>query len=640
MALAEVKSKRTVVRFGPFELDTAVSELRKHGVRIRVQIQPMRILQVLLERPGEIVTREALRQVLWPADTFVDFDRGLNKAVNKLRAALNDDADTPRYIETVARRGYRFIAPTTVIAVPDPPGPVLVPAKAPAPESGAQRAWRLWFSVAAILAIGTAILLDVGGWRERVWGGPAQVRSIAVLPFIDLSGDPEQEYFAEGMTEMLINDLSKIGVLRVISRTSAMQYRATGKSLPEVARELKVDAVVEGSVLRAGNRVRINVRLTRALDDQPLWADSYERDISNVLDMENDVASQIADTIRVRLTPEERIDLARRHPVNPAAQEAYLKGRFFWNSRSAEGLTKGLQYFTQAVQDDPNDAAAYTGIADYYIVLHHYGVIPFEKAEAPARAAVQRALELDDKLAEAHTSAGAIHMNMDRDFAGAEREFKRALELNPGYVTAHMWYAELLARENRFAEARAEIDRAKALDPLSAIVFDTSGWIRYLEHDYAGSLAESRQALELDPTSSVAHWTSAVALEQLGRYQEALAEYTKCGETAGMSTGYIAGLGNTYARMGDRRRALDELERLRLASRKQYVMPFNFAAIYLGLGDRDDAIAYLKTAVKERSIETAHLKLDPVFDPIRSDPRYAQMVRDVETPIAPIASAK
>jgi len=446
------------IRFGVFVLYVRCGELRKQGVRIRLQDQPLLILQALLERPGEIVTREELRARIWPADTFVDFDHGLYSAMKRLRDALGDSADNPRFIETLSRRGYRFIAPVTgaheVTQASVSPQVLVVPSATEArTETPPPRLARRMALVGLGVLVGSAALvvaLKVGGLQSWIWGNISArpPRSLAVLPLANLSSDPAQEYFADEVTEELITQFSKLGDLKVISRTSVMQYKGSRKQLPQIANELGVDAVVEGAVQLSGQRVRITAQLVDGKSDKHLWAEDYDRDLSDVLLLQSEVARDIAAKIDLQLTPQQEKRLEKQaHPVIPEAYQSYLLGRYYWNKRTADGLQKAGVYFEKAIQADPNYALAYSGLADYYAFLTLLGgpeVMRPPDAMAKAKAAAVRSLQLDDSLAEAHASMGHVLHNYDWDWAGAEREFKRAIELNPNYSIVHHWYAHLL----------------------------------------------------------------------------------------------------------------------------------------------------------------------------------------------------
>jgi TolB-like protein/DNA-binding winged helix-turn-helix (wHTH) protein len=415
-----VNSSAEVIRFGVFEADPHTGELRKQGRRIRLQGQPFQILLFLLERPGELVTREELRQKLWPADTFVDFEHGLNKAISKLRDTLGDDSGTPRYIETLPRRGYRFIAPVGVNRISEPSeSQKTLGAQSDPTTADSPRRVR-WGRTAIVVPLGVLVLL--ASWflfklarsqpRSPATALAAPIRSLAVLPLQNLSGDKDQEYFADGMTDELITDLGQMSALRVISRTSVMHFKQSSETLPplpQIGRELGADAIVEGTVFRSGNRVRITAQLIDARTDRHLWAHAYERDLGDVIALQDEVARDIADEVRVKLTPQERARLTTSHPVNPEAHEAYLKGRFYWILFTEAGAKKSLGFFQQALEKDPNYALGHSGMADYFAVMYvRYGELPYSEACPEAEAFALKAVDLDDSLAEGHHSLAAI----------------------------------------------------------------------------------------------------------------------------------------------------------------------------------------------------------------------------------------
>ena len=508
-----------LIRFGVFELDLRSGELQKQGRKIRLEGQPVQILICLLESPGELVTREDLHRKLWPADTFVNFEHGLNAAVKRLRQALNDSADNPRFVETLPRRGYRFIAPIQAVAaggdvsaVNEAAAVTEVPAtrdlaEERAPDRGdlsektsvfAPQRWphaRKRFGVALLVVLGILTL-----WILRPGSQPPRViRSLAVLPLENLSGDASQEYFSDGMTDELITELGQISELRVISRTSVMTYKGAHKSLPQIAQELNVDAVVEGTVLRSGEQVRITAQLIQAAADKHLWAQSYEGNLQDMLALQKKVAQSIAEEIRIKLTPHEQAVLKNSKRVNPEAYEAYLKGRYSWNKRTADGLKKAAVYFNQAIEKDPNYAQAYAGLADSYALLGdwEYGVLAPKEAYPRAKAAATKALDLDSTLGEAHISLAFCLDGFDWDWESAGREFRRGIELNPGYATGHHWYAWHLAALGRNDEAVAEMKKAESLDPLSLIISADLAEELLIAHRYDEAIRQSRKTMDL-----------------------------------------------------------------------------------------------------------------------------------------------
>ena len=637
-----------LIRFDSFELDLRAGELRKGGLRIRLQEQPLLILQTLLENPGEVVTRDELQKKIWPADTFVDFDHGLHAAVNRLRAALNDSADRPRYVETVARRGYRFIGKLETPQAGVPIIAVAQPAPSPEPRPGL---WNSWTGVLAGFGIALAIAAilvagNVYGLRAWLFGtGPRHAfHSLAVLPLDNLTHDPNQDYFADEMTEELITQFSKLGDLKVISRTSAMQYKGTRKTLPQIASELHVDAVVEGAVQLAGNRVRITAQLVNGATDEHIWAETYDRELSNVLLLQSEVASDIAKQIDLRLTPQQQQRLhAEARAVNPDAYQAYLLGRYYWNMRTAEGLDKAGKYFADAIQKDPNFALAYSGQADYFAYLTVLGgpeVLPPSTAMKQAKAAAARALQLDDSLAEAHASMGDILHNYDWDWAGAEREFKRAIELNPNYAMAHHWYAHLLIETGRTQQSLAEAGRALELDPYSPFVNNGVARQYYLSRQYDKSIAQCKVGLQINPTYLPARIQLALNYEQTGKLTEAVTELEQAAELlSGSGAAHPkpelpvldALLGHAYAIAGRKSDAMNELSKLQAAVKRRYIPSAYFAVVWVGLGDKDQALTWLNRAYDERSEHVLYLGIEPIVDPLRSDPGFALLLKKIGT---------
>ena len=626
------------LRFGVFEVDLRAGELRKHGVRLRLQEQPFQVLAMLLERPGETVTREELRNRLWTAETFVDFDHGVNKAVNRIRGALGDSATSPRFVETVARRGYRFIADVrivegTPIDRPEAPAPELVPvedqpfAAVAAPSSSdSLRRWLPWMISGVALALASAVLV-VWTLQSRA-GRPELIRSLAVLPLENLSGDVAQEYFADGMTDELIATLGQIGALRVISRTSVMPYKRVRKPLPQIARELNVDAVVEGTVLRSGGQVRITAELIEAPADKHLWSETYDGDLRDTLTLQNKVARAIAEQIRINLSPQEQAALKHGNVVDPQAYEAYLKGRYFWNKRTGNDFEKAVEYFGQAIERDPNYAQAYSGLADTYALLGdwEYGVLAPREAFPRAKAAAIKALQLDDTLGEAHTSLAFCLDGFDWDLQSADREFRRGIELNPGYATAHHWYAWHLSLLGRNNEAIAELRRAQTLDPLSLIIKADLAELLLIAHFTEESIRQSRKTIEMDVNFPLAHNQLALAYLQSQRYGEAISELQKAVQLSAGSPTCTANLARAYAVSGRRAEAVQLLDDLK-KPRGSYSNAAEIAVVYAALGDKDQAMTWLDKGYEERF--NPGVLLRPGFDPLRSDPRFQGLERRV-----------
>ncbi|MEE9216691.1 MAG: protein kinase [Anaerolineales bacterium] len=488
--------------------------------------------------------------------------------------------------------------------------------------------------ISLVLLLVVLAVLNVGGWRERLLEGtsPTRIESLAVLPLENLMGDSEQAYFVDGMTEALINDLAKIGALRVISRTSAMQYKGTDKSLREIARELRVDAVVEGSVLRAGDRVRITAQLIETATDRHLWADSYERDLSDVLGLQSEVARAIADEIKIKLTLQEQSRLASSRSVNPQAHEAYLRGRYDWNKKTESGFKKAIEYFQQAVEIDPVHAPAYAGLADSYNMLAAESILPPKEAYAMAKAAAVKALEIDDTLGEAHVSLASIMENYDWNWAGAEREYQRAIKLNPGYPTAHEWYASFLRNMGQHDEAITEIKQAQALDPLSLPINATFGRILISAGLYDQAIDQHREAAKLYPKHATSHHVLGKAYLRKGMYEEAIAEFQMARRLFGDKPELVWGLGHAYTGAGKRTEALQMLRQLKEMSNRGYVPSFYIALLYVALGENDQALTWLEKAYEEHHPNMVWLKMDPCLDPLRSAPRFQSLLRRMNFP--------
>jgi TolB-like protein/DNA-binding winged helix-turn-helix (wHTH) protein len=630
-------------RFGDFEFDSRARQLRKHGHTIRLHGQPLEILGLLLERPAQVVLREELRARLWPEDTFVDFEHSLNAAVNKLREALDDNANNPRFIETVPRRGYRFISAVDLqdslglkLAVPEMPASLQSPVATVESRIPSRHLHRGVFVTALVLVVVVAVVFgfDLGRVRRRLVAEPSvsRIRSIAVLPLENLSKDTEQEYFADGMTDQLITNLAQVSALKVVSRTSAMRYKGTKKSLSEIARELHVDAVVEGTVMHAGDRVRISAQLIEASTDHHLWAASYDRDLRDVLSMQDEVTRAIVSEVRVKLTEQEQARLANTHPVNPEAFQLYLKGRYYWYKLNPEALQKATAYYQRALDEDPAYALAYAGLADSYNALAFFSVFPPKEIMPKAKAAAVKALELDDNLAEAHISLGWAGFTYDRDWPAAEKHFERATVLNPAYPLAHSYYSLYLGALGRSEEGLTEAKRALDLDPVSPAILHYVVVQLYLARRFDEAIEQCRKTLELDPSFAPVHGTLGHAYAAKGMYREALAEYEKTSALSGGSPLSTAFVGYAHARLGQRSYAFRVLDQLRAAAKQRYVSALSFAIVYVGLGEKEQALLWLEKAYDERTNSLAYLKVQATWDPLRSDPRFADLVRRIGLP--------
>ena len=644
--MAGASGSSGAVRFGVFEADLKAGELRKHGIRIKLQDQPFEILAMLLERPGELVTREELRLKLWPADTFVDFDHGLNNAINRLREALNDSADAPRFIETLPRRGYRFIAevngcaktasrniaPTECVETKEAPGTLREERAAATKPSLDRRSHRLgrWGFAAASVGIAVALILGLYLDRQRLFGtnARAKIQSIAVLPLENLTGDSGQEYFVDGMTDALITDLAQIRALRVISRTSVMQYKRTRKSLPEIARELNVDAVLEGSVVRSKDQVRIDAQLIQAANDQHLWSKSYQRELRDIVAMQSEIAHAVADEVQIQLTPQEQVRLAATKPVNSNAYDNYLKGQYYLQRWTSEGEAKASEYFQKATKEDPNYAPAYAGLALAY-ARQSFLELPTRQAMPVAEQAAKRALALDDSWAEAHEALAFVKFRFYWDWAGAEAEYKRALELSPNYAEGHREYGVFLRFVNRYQESVAEAVRSKELDPKSDNVRDGLGNAYLLARQYDLAIQELRQTVAEYPEGPLAYLHLGLAYEQKGLPREAISALEECVRISHRDPTYLATLAHAYATFGRQQDAEKILAELQQRAKRQYVSPVPIAEVWLGLGNKQQALGWLEKGYEDRAFQLLTINSYPQYDPLRSDPRFQSLVRRI-----------
>jgi len=631
MHLGSHESRR--LRFGVFEADLGARELTKLGKILPLQEQPFQLLAILLEKPRELVTREELRLQLWP-QTVVDFDHGLNKAINKIRDALGDSADNPRFIQTVSRRGYRFLADVTEVST----GQIGTASADIGTEDSAARGDsrpvkpRSSRIVVATL-IGAALLLvaALAIWiRSTSTGRLPSIRSLAVLPLENLSGDAAQDYFADGMTDELITHLAQIRDLRVISRSSMMTYKQSRKPLAEIARELDVQAVVEGGVLRSGERVRITAQLIRVPADEHIWAHSYEGDLRDTLLVQNQVAQAIADQIRVTVSSQLPLQIPR--VVNAQAYDNYLKGRYYWNKRTVQGLKEAINYFKQAISIDPSYAEAYSGLADTYALAGDwgYGILPPSEAFPLAKAAANEALALNDRLAEAHTSLAFVLDLYYWDWDAAEKQYVIAINLNPGYAVAHEWYAWHLFVLGHTAEGMFEMRRAESLDPVSPIIRSNMADALTVSHLFEESVLQSRKTLALDPNFAVGHFHLAEALVQERQYEAAIAESQQAIDLSGHLAAFDANLAHAYALSGRKAEALKIAKDMQSRVDLNPTANARIALIYVALGDLDQAMNWLNRAYDARFNPAVLIR--PTFDPLRSDPRFRELQQRMRLP--------
>jgi len=625
-----------MLRFDTFELNIRAGELRKRGVKLRLQGQPLLVLTTLLERAGELVTREELRDQIWPADTFVDFDHSLHNAVARIRAVLGDSAETPRYIETLPRRGYRFIGKMEAVGNPAIATAVPSASSVQAPlevKSGSKGRIPWVFAVLTVVVTG----LSLAAMRMASHGAGVELplRSIAVLPLDNLSGDPSQDFFVDGMTEELTTDLAKVTSLRVTSRTSAMRYKGIKKKgLPEIARELNVDGIVEGSVTRSGQRIRITAQLLHAPTDRHLWAETYERDLGDMLKLQSEVAQAIAQQVRAQVTPQQQAQLRSAPSVNPEAYEAYLRGKYYMTNQFSTphqlNLAKG--YFEESIQKDPNLALAYAGLADSYLYLAFFRQLSPQVAYGPAKAAVEKALSLDHGIGEAHDTLAALSWRFEWDWAATERELNLAVTRAPSYSCAHEDRSEYLSLTGRRDEAMAELAKSRELDPGPSFSLTELGNY-YQLRDYPALVEASRRGLVSDPQEWLEHYYLGIGYEGTGKKLEAVSEYQKAVELSNGDDDARSSLAHAYVLIGRQAEAEGILRILTQRSKNTYVSPYILATVYAGLGKRDKALEFLEKAFRERSLEvTWEIKADLRLDTLRSDPRFQNLIRRIGIP--------
>jgi TolB-like protein/DNA-binding winged helix-turn-helix (wHTH) protein len=621
----------SLIHFGPFELNLENGDLRKDGEAVKLARQPATVLTLLASRPGELVTREEVKQRLWNGETFVDFEHGLNFCVRQIRAALGDSAEAPHYIETLPRRGYRFIA--SVNGSSHPPHIPAQVAELPNVDSGS--GWRSIRSLAIVACfLVAALALGFYALHRRAENARRSAAKImlAVLPFENMSGNPEQEYVSEGLTDEIITELGRLQPERlgVIARTSTMQYRHTEKRIDQIGKELGVDYVLEGGVVRDGREVRLNAQLILAADQTHVWAESYVFDLGDVLGLEDKIAAQIVHEIRLTLNADQHARLNENHHVDAEAYEAYLKGRYFWNRRNDSALLEALKYFQQAIDRDPNYPQAYAGLADTLALIGSLPKtsIPRSEAMPRAREAAEHALQLDDSLAEAHTSLAFVKMHYDWDWRGAEQEFQRAIELNPSYATAHQWHAFLFTAMGQPQRAVDEIFEARRLDPLSMIINTDSAELLTYAGRTDDAIEQAQHTLGMDPSFLPAHIVLGLAYFKKGLLREALAETETAEDLPNGKEWALPQLACLLATSGEEHQAKQIFSNIKAEG----LAPTQLAALYGVFGDRDRAFASLEEGRKEHSGSLILLKVYPFYDRLRDDPRFAELTRKVGLP--------
>ena len=623
---------RGVVRFGVFELDLAADELRKRGVATNVRGQPLKVLRLLVERPGEVVTREELRQALWDASTFVEFDVGLNAAVRRLRRALGDSAEVPRFVETLPGRGYRFLAPVERPAPPAIDPPTTTRSSDALTDRIAPRRWWRWAGAAGATVL---VLAAVAAWRA---GAPADpraegtpIRSVAVLPFQNLSSDEEWGFFAAGLADALLAELGQIHELKVISRTSTLRYAGTTLSIPEIARELGVDALVEGSVLSTAARVRVTVQLIDGRTDHHRWSNSYERPLDDLIALQHDLVDAMVREMGVAVTPELASRLAERKPIAPPAYEAYLRGRYFWQQRTEDGLRKAIPFFEQAIRLSPDYAAAHAGLADVYGLLPRYGTVDARTGLLASKDHALRALGLDAGLAEAHTALAKALYTLDWNWAEAGTHFEQAIALNPSYATARHWHSLFLMNVGRMDEALAAALKAREVDPVAVPVHSHAAWVRYLSGDADMAAREARLGIDMAPRHVGNHELLGWIARSQGQFEASIAHFQAAIDMAPPDPRTQSALASAYAAGGRRDEAVAILRDLEGHSAGAAIPAEVFVTIHTALGNVDEAFAWLERSAEDRSISyfLFDLRYEPLYAPLRQDPRLARLFRSM-----------
>jgi TolB-like protein/Flp pilus assembly protein TadD len=571
------------VRFGVFEFDLRSGELRKQGRLIRLEGQPVQVLIKLLEKPGELISREDLRKELWPADTFVNFEQSLNAAVKRLRRALGDVPANPRFVETLARRGYRFIAPVSSGAAGSP------------------------------------------GATAR----PQAVESLAVLPFGNADADPETEYLADGITESIINHVSRLSGVRVMARSTVFRYKDKALDPRAVGRKLNVDAVLLGRVQQRGDALVVGAELVDVQNGWQLWGEQYNRRLADIFAVEEDISREISEKLRLRLSGDDRSLLAKRYTQSTEAYQDYLKGRYHLNRLTEDGLKKGIEYFERAIERDQNYALAYTGLADSFGLLGFMGLAPAAEVMPKGKDAARRAVAIDDGLPEAHASLAGIYKNYDWDWAGAEREFRRALELNPRYANGRRLYASYLAAVGRAEESQRESRLALELDPFSLPICIEAAYNLYMARDYGRALEEALRTLELEPRSAPAESILGQIYEGLGRYDEAAMAAESARNLSGSHPATLASLVHILAAAGRKEEAGDLLAKLEERAREHHVSPFWLALAYTGAGQTSAALDELYKAYEQHDVILVWLGTEPRLDALRTEPRFTELLRRI-----------
>lgn len=607
-------SPQLQIRFGTFEVDCAAGELRKGGIRVKLHEKPFQLLLALLERPGEVVTRKELQEWLWPGQTFVEFENGLNNAISRLREALGDTAENPRFIETIPRHGYRFLAEVA---------PSL-------PKHGA-RIPRGWLITAAVVL--AAVVVGLFLRLNRAQAQP--IRSVAVLPFRNLGTVEQDDYFAAGMTDAVTTDLAELSDLKVVSETSVARFKNTKQTIPEIARTLGVDAVVEGAVLQEGDRVRITVQLIRASTDRHIWADSYERQLTNILALQDHVAQGVANAVNAKLSPALARIASPPRQVNASAYQAYLEG-YYYEQNPNDDFPRAKGYLEQAIQLDPSFAPAYAGLSDYYCKASD-GILPPEEVLPKCGDYAEQALRLDSNLPEGHLALANFY-TFNWNWSSANQEYQSAITLAPGLAPAHEWYATYLDVMGRKAESLREARRAVELDPLYPHAHDTLAAAAFLSGEYGLALEECHQILELDPSGPLGHACVAQDLMYTGKFREAINELNKVLALTHRDPDFLSWDAIAYVHLGQMQQANKLMEEIKTDSKRQYISPGILAEAFAAMGKEKEAMDDLDECYKLHDAALVTLKINPFWNPLRGDPRFQKLLREMNFPPSFVSS--
>ena len=627
------QGSRQVIRFGVFQVDLHSGEVFRNGIKVKIQDQPFKILEMLLEHPGEIILRDEIRKRIWSEGTFVDFDLGLNTAVRKLRQALGDDADAPVYIETVPRRGYRFLAPVSRESESENADKDQALRSREAQQESSTKPHRTaesfrharwpWVLAGSVVCVVLLVVAAYLGWL------PPQrqsLNSLVILPFANETGDPNAEYLSDGITEDINNRLSRLPELRVVPRSTAFRYKGSSVDAQDIGNQLNVRAVLTGRVSQRGDTLSIGAELVDVSSRSQIWGQTYTAKTADLLTTQDQISTDVFEQLRMRLTRSEMGVLNRRYTDNVEAYHLYLEGRYYWNKRSKESVLRSVDDYKEALKKDPNFALAYSGLADSYLILAEFTYLPPKDSYPQAREWAKKAIAIDDSLAEAHTSLASIFENYDWDWKAADVEYRRAIELNPNYSVARTWYAQALVRRGETDEALRQIVLARNIDPLSLSLETIAGRILYFGKRYPEALTRLHKAVDLDPSFSAAHLALGQTYEQMGKLDEALDEFHKAEAIEPQSSLIAAGLGHCLATAGRRTEAQAIAKRLEKQSKEGYVSPGNLAIVYAGLNDKERAIKYLTQASDERSNWITFLGVEPRFDNLRADSRFKDFV--------------